>query len=266
MVDYETVKARQQQAWAAGDFSRIGPVTVLVGEMLCEAVQLHAKERVLDVATGSGNTALAAARRRCQVTGVDFVPALLERGRICAEAEHLRVEFTEGDAEKLPFDDHSFDCVLSTFGSMFAPNQERAASELLRVCRSGGRIGLACWTPESLAGRIFTVLSKRVPPPPGLRPPTRWGTTEGIRELFGADAKFTSERRSVAFRGDSPEAYVNFFGRFFGPMVKAIDSLDASAREALTVDMLALANQSNRSGDETVLLPSEYLETVVRKP
>ena len=185
MPDLAAIKARQQQTWATGDFAVVGSLITIVSEQLCEAVDLRAGWVVLDVATGSGNTALAAARRFCEVTGVDFVPALLERGRERAAAERLPVTFLEGDAEALPFPDAAFDAVLSTFGVMFAPNQERAAAELLRVCRPGGKIGLANWTPDGLAAEHFRTVGRHVPPPPGLPPPTRWGTEAGLRELFG---------------------------------------------------------------------------------
>ncbi|MGA9838865.1 MAG: class I SAM-dependent methyltransferase [Thermoplasmata archaeon] len=266
MVDFDEVKKRQQATWASGDFARIGTVTVLVGETLCESVRLHALESVLDVATGSGNTALAAARRRCVVTGVDYVPALLARARLCAEAEQLPVDFREGDAERLPFPDRNFDCALSTFGSMFAPDQEKAAAELLRVCRDGGRVGLACWTPESWAGSLFKTVSKRAPPPPGLKPPTRWGTDAGIRELFGGTARIESQRRVANIRGETPEAFVAHFRRYFGPVVKAFEVLDPAAQAELERELIALTTQFNRSGDDTVLMESEYLESVIHKP
>jgi SAM-dependent methyltransferase len=266
VVDFEAVKKRQQATWASGDFSRVGAVTVLVGELLCDAVQLHAGERVLDVATGSGNAAMAAARRRCRVTGIDFVPALLERARLCAAAEQLSAEFQAGDAENIPFPDATFDCVLSTFGSMFAPNQEKAASELLRVCRPEGRVGLACWIPESFVGGLFRIVSKRVPPPPGLMPPTRWGTKKGLEELFGAGGKIATQDRTVFYRGDSPEAFTAHFRKFFGPVVKAFEGLDAAGQAELESELTTLLRQLNGTDDGTVYMPVQYLEIVVSKP
>ena len=264
MQDFEAIKARQQRTWASGDFSKVATSATLVGELLCEAVGLHALEKVLDVATGSGNTALAAARRRCNVVGVDFVPSLLERGRQRAEAEGLEVEFREGDTEKLPFPDRSFDCVLSTFGAMFAPNQEGAAAELRRVCRAGGRIGLANWTPDGYAGELFRTTAKHVPPPPGVLPPTRWGTREGIEQLFAADRqRLKIERRSVIFRGDSPEGYVAYFRKYFGPTLKAFESLDPAGQQSLEQDLLAVVRRWNRARDATVYVPSDYIEVVV---
>jgi SAM-dependent methyltransferase len=265
MVDsFEEATKRQQATWAAGDFSRVGTISVLVGERLCDTVRLHAREQVLDVATGYGNAAMAAARRRCKVTGIDFVPALLERARLCAAAEQLPVDFAEGDAQSIPFPDRSFDCVLSTFGSMFAPNQEKAATELLRVCRENGRVGLACWTPDSFVGDLFRLVSKHVPPPPGLKSPSRWGTGDGLRELFGAQVTIEAERRSVFFRGDSPEAFTAHFRRFFGPVVKAFEALDPAGQTALDVELTDLLKHHNRSDDATVFMPVEYLEIVIR--
>jgi SAM-dependent methyltransferase len=265
LIDFEAVKKRQQATWASGDFSRVGTVTVLVGELLCDAVELHAHETVLDVATGSGNAAMAAARRVCRVTGIDFVPALLERARLCAAAEQLSAEFQEGDAENIPFPDATFDCVLSTFGSMFAPNQEKAASELLRVCRPGGRIGLACWIPESFVGGLFRTVGKRAPPPPGLKPPTRWGTKKGLEELFGSEAKIATKERGVIYRGDSPEAFTAHFRRFFGPVLKAFEGLDPGSQVEFESELIALVRQFNRTDDGTVYVPVEYLEIVVSK-
>jgi ubiquinone/menaquinone biosynthesis C-methylase UbiE len=264
--DFDAVKMRQRAVWASGDFGRIGAVTVLVGELLCESVMLHARENVLDVATGTGNTALSAARRRCNVTGVDFVANLLEQARTVAAAEHLTITFQEADAESLPFPDRTFDCVLSTFGAMFAPNQEKAASEILRVCRKGGRIGLSSWTPESLAGRLFATLSKRVPPAPGLKSPLRWGTNDGLRELFGSDGRIEVQRRFVTFRGDSPQGYVEYLRRFFGPVVKVFEALEPAQAAELEAELVGLVNEVNSSGDDTVLIKSEYLEAVIYRP
>ncbi len=261
--DLGAIKARQQQAWATGDYDVVGTRILIVGETLCEAVDLRPGWRVLDVATGSGNAALAAARRFAEVTGVDYVPALLERGRVRAEAERLPIIFMEGDAEALPFPDASFDAVLSTFGVMFAPNQERAAAELLRVCRSGGRIGLANWTPESWPSELFRTVGQHVPPPPGLRPPSRWGTEAGLRELFGDGiSSLQVERRLCVQRYPSPEYWLETFRTYFGPVARAFEAVGPAGEAALAGDLLALVERFNRSGDATMVVPSEYLEVV----
>ncbi len=262
-IDLAAVKRRQQQTWAAGDFAAVGATLQIVSELLCEAVDLRAGTRVLDVATGSGNTALAAARRFGDVVGIDYVSALLERGRARAIAEGLPVDFQEGDAEALPFADASFDAVLSSFGVMFAPDQERSARELLRVCRPGGRIGLANWTPDSFIGEIFRINARYVPPPPGLQPPVLWGTQERLKDLFGDDvASLTVARRSFVFRYRSPEHWLEFFRAYYGPTVKAFEALDAAGQAALSHDVLDVLGRFNRSGDATLVLPSDYLEVV----
>jgi SAM-dependent methyltransferase len=212
------------------------------------------------VATGSGNTALAAARRGGEVTGIDFVPALLDRGRERAAAERLRIVFQEGDAENIPFPDAFFEVVLSTFGAMFAPDQERAARELLRVCRPGGKIGMANWAPDGFTGEMFGLVAKFVPPPQGLGPPTRWGTEAGLRELFGGAASIRTCRRSAIVRALSPDHWLKGRRAYFGPTIKAFELLDPVGQEALAGEMLALVRRFNRSGDGTVVVPSDYLE------
>jgi SAM-dependent methyltransferase len=267
MADLEAIKRRQQQAWATGDFAKIAVSQILVGELLCEAVDLHPGQTVLDVATGSGNTALAAARRYAGVTAVDFVPSLLERGRERAAAEGLSVTFCLGDVENLLFPDASFDVVLSTFGAMFAPDQDKAAGELLRVCRPGGTIGMANWVPDGLSGQMLQIVAQYVPSPATLKPPTRWGTEEGLRELFGPRAaSIQSRRRSAIVRSPSPEHWLQGRRRYFGPTMKAFEALDPARQEALAREMLDLVRRFNRSGDGTVVAQSDYLEVVaIRK-
>lgn len=264
--DYTTIKGRQQQTWASGDYHVIAALIVPISELLCDAVDLRAGERVLDVATGSGNTAIAAARRLCEVTGVDYVPALLERGRARAAAEGLRVTFEEGDAEALPVADAAYDVVLSTFGSMFAPNQEQAARELLRACRPGGRIGLASWTPDGWIGEMLRVVSRHVAPPAGLRPPTRWGTEEGLRELFGDGiTTLQAARRSFVWRFASAQRYLDLFRTYYGPVLKAFAALDGAGQEALARDLTEAVERFNRSDDGTLVVPAEYLEVIASR-
>lgn len=264
--DLVAIKGRQQQTWASGDFDRVAATVTIVGERLCEAVDVRPGEKVLDVATGSGNTAIAAARRFCEVTGVDYVPALLERGRDRAASERLDIQFTEGDAEEIPFPDESFDVVLTTFGSMFAPNPEKAASELLRVCRSGGRIGMANWTSEGFIGELFRVNGRHVPPPAGVKPPTLWGNEERLRELFGDGlASLEATRQNFIFRYLSADHWIEYWRDYYGPTLKTFAALDSQGADALARDMRELAARYNRSGSEVMIVPGEYLEAVVVK-
>lgn len=261
--DLAAIKRRQQQTWATGDYAVVGSTLVVMAELLCEAVDLRAGQRVLDVATGNGNAALSAARRFCEVTGIDYVPALLARGRERAAADGLPVAFVEGDAEDIPFPDRSFDVVLSTLGTMFAPDQEKAAGELLRVCRPGGKIGLANWTPDGFVGQMFRVTGQYVPPPSGLRPPALWGTEERLWELFGDGvASLRAERRSFVFRYRSFDHWLDVFRTYYGPVTKAFQALDADRQAAYAADLRSLVSRFNRSGDGTIAVPSDYLEVV----
>jgi SAM-dependent methyltransferase len=261
--DLAAIKQRQQMTWATGDYAVVGSTLAVMAELLCEAVDLRAGQRVLDVATGNGNAALSAARRYCEVTGIDYVPALLARGRERAAAERLPVVFAEGDAEDIPFPDASFDAVLSTLGVMFAPDQEKAAGELLRVTRPGGKIGLTNWTPDGFIGQMFKVTGQYVPPPPGLQPPALWGTEERLRDLFGDGvAWLRAERRSFVFRYRSFEHWLDVFRTYYGPVTKAFQALDAGRQEAYAADLRSLVTRFNGSGDGTMAVPSDYLEVV----
>jgi ubiquinone/menaquinone biosynthesis C-methylase UbiE len=263
-VDLGAIKTRQQATWTAGDYSVVGTTLQIVGESLCEAVDLRAGERVLDVAAGNGNATLAASRRFAEVVGLDYVPALLAHARERADAERLPVQLREGDAENLPFGDGSFDVALSSFGVMFTPDQERAARELLRVVRPGGRIGLASWTPESFIGELFRTIGKHVPPAPGLKSPALWGTGQRLVELFGAGAAvIRPQRREFVFRYRSPQHWLQVFRSYYGPVHKSFAALAAPAQEALAADLLDLLAKHNRSGDQTLVAGSEYLEAVI---
>jgi len=262
--DIAAIKLRQQAAWSSGDYAVVGTTLQIVGESLCEAVDLRSGERVLDVATGNGNAALAAARRFAEVIGVDYVPALLAHARERADADRLPVQFRETDAEDLPYPDGTFDVVLSTFGVMFAADQERAAAELVRVTRSGGRIGLANWTPDSFVGAMFRTVGKHVPPPAGLKSPALWGSETRLHELFGARAaSIRAQRRSFAFRYLSASHFLEVFRDYYGPVHKAFAALEPAGRKALAADLLDLLSVHNRSGNSTLVVPSEYLEVVI---
>jgi ubiquinone/menaquinone biosynthesis C-methylase UbiE len=267
MPDFSAVKARQQGAWSTGNYAVVGSTLQIVGESLCEALDIRAGSNVLDVAAGNGNASLAAAHRWCNVTSTDFVPALLELGRARALAEGLKIEFREADAENLPFGDGSFDYVLSTFGVMFTPDQQRAAEELYRVCRVGGRIGLANWTPEGFIGQLFKVIGKYVPPAAGLKPPARWGTEVGLTEMFGPLANIQVTRKMYTFRYLSPQHFIDIFRTFYGPMNKAFAALndDAAKQEAFANELFALLAQHNCGTGGSLAVPGEYLEVVITK-
>jgi len=266
VADLAAVKLKQKAAWSAGDYAVIGTTLQIVGENLCEALDLRAGERVLDVAAGNGNVTLAAARRWCDVVSTDYVAALLERGQARASAEGLDIRFEEADAENLPYADASFDVVLSTFGVMFTPNQERAASELARVCKPGGKIGLANWTPSGFIGQLFKVIGRYIPPPAGVKPPSLWGTEERLRELFGERiATLEAARQNFVFRYRTPQHWLETFRTYYGPMNKAFGAVNAAQQESLAADLIQLVQQFNRATDGAMLVPSEYLEVVIRR-
>jgi ubiquinone/menaquinone biosynthesis C-methylase UbiE len=265
-IDLTALKNRQMASWASGDYAVIGTTLQIVGEQLAEACDLLCDERVLDVAAGNGNATLAAARRGCQVTSTDYVAALLERGEERARAERLKVSFQVADAEALPFADGRFDAVLSTFGVMFTPDQPKAAAELARVCRPGGRIGLANWTPEGFVGQMFKTLGQHLPPAPGANPPSRWGTEAWLHEHFD-EREFLLQvtRRAFNFRYRSTAHFIDTFRRWYGPMHKAFAALPEDGAKALEADLTELINRMNRAGDKSLVVPSEYLEVVITR-
>ena len=265
-ADLKALKARQQAAWSAGDYAVIGTTLQIVGEELCEALDIRAGQTVLDVAAGNGNASLAASRRFCNVVATDYVPALLERARERAAAERLDIEFREADAEALPFPDASFDVVVSIFGVIFTPDQERAAAELVRVCKRGGKIGLANWTPDGFIGQLFKTIGKHVPPAPGARSPALWGTPARITELFethGVSVVFAP--RNFVFRYRTPAHWLHIFRTYYGPVLKAFAALEPVAQATLERDLMALIDRFNRAQDGSMVVPSEYLEIVITR-
>lgn len=264
--DYAAIKTKQRSAWGAGDYGRVGVLLQITGEQLAEAMDLRAGASVLDVAAGNGNATLAAARRFCNVVSTDYVESLLEQSRKRTEAEGLTVEYRQADAEDLPFDDGSFDNVMSTFGVMFTPNQARSAAEMIRVCKPGGRIGMANWTPAGFIGRLFKIIGQYVAPPPGVRSPGLWGTEEFLAENFGPfAASIDTTSRMYNFRFRSPQHWLDLFATYYGPLFKAFESLDESNAKALGNDVLALIDEFNTADDGTMVVPSEYLEVVVTR-
>jgi ubiquinone/menaquinone biosynthesis C-methylase UbiE len=265
-VDLQALKARQQVAWSSGDYALVGTTLQIVGEELCEALDVRSGQKVLDVAAGNGNVSLAAARRWCAVTASDYVPALLERARERAAAERLGIELREADAEALPFADESFDAVVSSFGVMFTPDQDRAAAELVRVCRRGGKIGLANWTPEGFIGQLFKTIGRHVPPPAGARSPALWGMRARLAELFEPHAaSIQSVPRDFVFRYRSPAHWLEIFRAYYGPLLKTFAALEPPAQAALADDVMTLIGQFNRADDGTMVVPSEYLQVVVTR-
>ena len=262
----DAIKERMHKVWTSGEYARIGNPLVFIGELLCEAVDLRSGDKVLDVATGTGNTAISAARRFCGVTGMDLAPENIEHARRRADAEGMDIAFEVGDAEDLSYPDASFDVVLSTIGVMFCPNQEKAAEELLRVCRPGGKIGVSSWTPDGYTGSMLRTVGKHVPPPPGVKPAPLWGTEERVRELFGDGvSSLKATRRTYVFRYPSAEYFVEFFRNYYGPTVRAFGALDPEGQDALAQDLRELLDSHDTSGDETLVVPSDYLEVVAVK-
>jgi SAM-dependent methyltransferase len=265
-IDLAALKTRQHGAWSAGDYAVVGTTLQIVGESLCEAMDLRAGTRLLDVAAGNGNGALAAARRWVDVVATDYVPALLERGRERADADRLSITFQEADAENLPFANQSFDNVMSIFGVMFTADHDRAAAELLRVCKRGGSIGLANWTPEGFIGQVFKTIGRHVPPPAGARSPALWGTRARLQEMFPASvASVATTPRQFVMRYRSPMHWLEIFRTFYGPVLKTFGALEPAGRDALAADLIALIERFNRADDGTMVVPSEYLEVVVTR-
>ena len=265
-ADLAALKTKQQAAWSSGNYAIVGTTLQIVGEELCEALDLRGKERVLDVAAGNGNATLAAARRWCDVVSTDYVPSLLENGRRRAEAEGAAVTFQTADAETLPFPDASFDVVMSTFGVMFTANHDKAAVELLRVCKPKGRIGMANWTPDGFIGQVFKTLGKHLPPPPGAKSPALWGSRARLDEMFGGGAaSIDAQPKNFNFRYRSAEHFMDVFKTYYGPMLKAFGALDESKRSHLHDDLVALIARMNKASDGTMVVPSEYLEIVIVK-
>jgi SAM-dependent methyltransferase len=264
--DYAAIKARQNAAWASGDYARIGVTLQIVGESLAETMDLRPGASVLDVAAGNGNATLAFARRMCTVTSTDYVDTLLARGRARAEAEALDVTYEIADAEQLPFNDSAFDAVVSTFGVMFSPDQDKAASELLRVCRPNGKIGLANWTPAGFIGQVFKTLGKHVAPPIGVSSPARWGTEPWLAQTFGPQARAMAiENKAFVFRDRSPEHFVDVLRAFYGPIHKAFLALDASGQAALAGDLIDTIARFNTAPDGSMRVPSDYAEVIIAK-
>jgi len=265
--DLKAVTEVQQQIWSKGDFAMVASIVYNASENLAEALRIVPDEKVLDVACGSGNGAISAARRSWGGTvGADYVPALLERGRERAAAERLEVEFVEADAQDLPFEDGSFDVAMSIFGAMFAPDQQQTADELLRVVKPGGRIGMANWTPAGSVGTMFQTISKHAPPPPGLDSPLRWGTEDRVRELFGDGiAELRAETRISRQPFRSPEHYIEFFRTYFGPTQTAYERVGPEGEAALTEDLRSFLAAANTAGDRAMVLEAEYLEVIATR-
>lgn len=266
LPDLGPIKSRQRTAWASGDFAVIGTTLQIVGENLCEALDLRSGQRVLDVAAGNGNAALAAARRWCDVTATDYVPALLDRARERALAERLALVCEVADAEALPYASASFDVVTSTFGAMFTPDHEKPALEMLRVCRPQGKIGLANWTPDGFIGQLFKTIGKYIPPPADMKSPALWGTKAHINELFGKDASaIRTDTKEFMFRYLSADHWIDIFKTYYGPVLKTFETLDMRLHGALIDDLKTLIAHFNMAGDGSMVVPGEYLQAVIVK-
>jgi SAM-dependent methyltransferase len=264
--DLAALKTKQQATWASGDYAVVGATLQIVGETLCEAMDLRAGQKVLDVAAGNGNVTLAAARRWCDVTSTDYVPALLDRGRVRSTAEGWTIDFQEADAEALPFKDGTFDAVVSTFGVMFTANQDNAASEMLRVCKPGGKIGMANWTPGGFIGQVFKAVGKHMPPLPGVKSPALWGTPARLDEMFGSHASaIVAAPRNFMFRYRSAQHWIDVFKTYYGPVLKALAALPPAGQAALLAEITALIERFNAAKDGTMVVPGEYLEIVIVK-
>jgi len=263
-TDHRAVKVRQQSAWASGDYAVVGNALQIAAEELCETMNLYQDGRVLDVAVGNGHASMAAARRWCDVTSTDFAPDLMSRSRQRAEAENLGVRFVEGDAEDLPFADQSFDAVVSTFGAMFAADQDRAASEMIRVCRRGGVVGLTNWTPDGFIGQLFRLIDRHAAAGTGVAP-FLWGTEERLAELFGVYGGIETQRKRAVFRYRSPADWVEKFSASYVPAHKTFAKLDGTRQRLLTGELLELVTRFNRAKDKTMVADAEYLEVVVTR-
>ncbi|MEM1005709.1 MAG: class I SAM-dependent methyltransferase [Pseudomonadota bacterium] len=265
-TDFAAIKAKQNVAWGSGDYSKVGVTLQITGEELAEAMDIRPGAKVLDVAAGNGNATLAFARRFCDVTSTDYVEALLEASGKRAKAEGLFVSYKVADAENLPFEEQAFDAVVSTFGVMFTPNQQQSAEELQRVVKSGGKIGMANWTPDSFIGLLFKIIGKHVPPPAGVNSPAMWGNRTWIDETFGEDCDVVSfQRKNFMFRYRSAEHFLEYFRTFYGPMQKAFEALDTAGQAALQDDILGLVAKFDISTDDTLCISSEYAQIIVER-
>jgi len=265
LSEYSAIKTKQQASWESGDYAIVGNAMPLMSELLCEAMDVRSGWKVLDVAAGNGNASLAAARRGCRVTSTDFAATLLAAGRLRAAAEGFKITFQEADAEDLPYEDGMFDAVISTVGVQYAPNQELAALELMRVCRKGGKIGLANWTPAGFVGKVFKIVGKYVPPAAGVKPSSGWGTEFRLHELFRSATKIETVRREFVFRSHSTHRWFDVLSNYYGPMLRALATLEEDTRVAMTAEILEMADESNLADDGTMVIPSEYLEVVITK-
>jgi SAM-dependent methyltransferase len=265
-TDYEAITRTQQVTWSSGDFHEIARQNVVMAESLCALVDPHAGQRVLDVACGSGTAVHVAARRYCEVSGIDYVPELIDRARLRAEADGYDVDLRVADAQDLPFEDASFDAVVSVYGVQFVPDQQRAADELLRVCRPGGRIGLAGPMPEGWSGDFFAVHGRYTPPPSGIHSPLRWGTEDGLAELLGDSVVSMESRPRKALQYyRSVEHAVEVFSTYFGPTLRALEAVGPEGEADVLADLAAVFERYNRADDGTAVVENTYLETIATR-